>query len=75
MIATIQIENKTFKVDFSKPIDLSIPLRAGDNNVNAFYVPPIKFDPFKSGSFICAISFNFAKVLIEAVISFAIEIH
>ena len=56
MIATIQIENKTFKVDFSKPIDLSIPLRAGDNNVNAFYVPPIKFDPFKSGSFIGDVS-------------------
>ncbi len=52
MIASIQINQKTFSVDLSKPLDLSIPLCAGDENVNAFYIPPIRYEPFKSGNFI-----------------------
>lgn len=52
MIASICIDQKTFSVDLSKPLDLSIPLRAGEENVNAFHIPPIKIEPFKSGNFI-----------------------
>ena len=52
MIASIQTRNRVFKVDLSKPIDISIPLRAGENNVNAFYMPSLKFEAFKSGNFI-----------------------
>lgn len=52
MIASICIGQKTFSVDLSKPLDLSIPLRAGEENVNAFHIPPIKYEPFKSGNFI-----------------------
>lgn len=52
MIATIQLADKSIRVDLSKPIDLSIPLRAGDENLNAFHIPPIKFEPFRIGSFI-----------------------
>ena len=52
MIASIRIDQKTFSVDLSKPLDLSIPLRAGEENVNAFHLPPIKYEPFKSGNFI-----------------------
>ena len=52
MIASICIGQKTFSVDLSKPLDISIPLRAGEENVNAFHIPPIKYEPFKSGNFI-----------------------
>lgn len=52
MIASIQIDQKTFYVDLSKPLDISIPLKAGEENVNAFYIPPIKFEPFTAGNFI-----------------------
>ncbi len=52
MKAQITAGGKTFNVDLSKPIDLSIPLRAGEENVNAFYIPPVTLEPFKAGSFI-----------------------
>lgn len=52
MIASIRIDQKTFSVDLSKPLDLSITIRAGEDNVNAFHISPIKIEPFKSGNFI-----------------------
>lgn len=42
MIASIQLRNKEIKVDLSKPIDLSISLKNGDQNPSAWYVPPVK---------------------------------
>ena len=52
MLASIRIDQNTFKVDLSKPIDLSIPLIEGSRNINAFYIPPIKFEAFCTGNFI-----------------------
>ena len=52
MIASILVEEKKFEIDFSMPIDISIPIRAGEENVNAFNIPPVKFESFKSGNFI-----------------------
>lgn len=52
MKAKIEINGKTIVVDLSKPIDLSIPIRAGDKNVNAFYIEPVKMEPFRAGSFV-----------------------
>lgn len=45
MLASISHRDKTFIIDFLKPIDISIPLRAGANNVNAWYAPPVKIEP------------------------------
>jgi len=56
MIATITINNKIVRVDLGSPLDISIPLRAGTENVNAFYIPPVKIEPFQVGSFIGAVS-------------------
>ena len=44
MIATIETNSKKYKIDFSRPIDISIPLIASKNNVNAWYLdePTIK---------------------------------
>jgi kynurenine formamidase len=52
MIANLEINGKVIKVDLSKPIDISIPLRAGSENVNAFYIPPVTMEPFKAGGFV-----------------------
>ncbi|WP_434037496.1 cyclase family protein [Formosa sp. 4Alg 33] len=45
MIASIQTNSKKYKIDFTKPIDISIPLRAASTNVSAYYLEPPKIDP------------------------------
>ncbi len=52
MFATIEINGKEYRADFSKPIDLSIPIIAGKENVNAFYIDPVSYVPFQAGNFI-----------------------
>ena len=51
MKATITHKGKNYIVNFSKPIDISIPLRAHKDNVNAWYLPPPVIAPVKDGSF------------------------
>jgi arylformamidase len=52
MIATIFHRGKEFKVDFFKPIDISIPLHDGRDCVSAWYVEPMKLEPVVNGSWI-----------------------
>jgi arylformamidase len=52
MFASIQHKGKTYKTDLSKPIDISIPLRAGVGNVSAWDVPPVKIEPVKAGDWV-----------------------
>lgn len=52
MFASISHKGKTYKADLSKPIDISIPLRAGEKNVNAWYVPPVRIEPVVMGDWI-----------------------
>ena len=52
MLATIEHKGKSFKVNLAEPIDISIPLNAGINNVNAFHLAPMKIEPFRMGSFV-----------------------
>jgi kynurenine formamidase len=52
MFASIQHKGKTYKTDFSKPIDISIPLRAGAQNVSAWDTPPVKIEPVKVGDWV-----------------------
>ncbi len=47
MQATVNHKNQTFKIDFSKPIDISIELKTGKNNPNAWYLDPPKIIPVK----------------------------
>jgi len=51
MHALIQSGTKRYRVNFSEPLDISIPLAAGDRGVNAFHAPPFEIAPVKSGSF------------------------
>src|SRR5438105_2783659 len=43
---------KTYHFDSEKPIDISIPLRAGSENPKAFYVHDVKIEPMQAVNFI-----------------------
>ena len=45
MIATIQYNSRKLQIDLSKPLDISIPLRASTSNVNAWYIGEPKIAP------------------------------
>lgn len=52
MKAAILIKDKHIKIDLSKPIDISLPLRAGKENVTAWYVDPLRIEPVRMGDWI-----------------------
>jgi kynurenine formamidase len=45
LIATIQYNSRKLKIDLSNPLDISIPIRDGKKNVNAWYIGPPKIEP------------------------------
>ena len=47
MIATLEIDTITKKIDLSKPIDISIPLNASLENPIAWYLNEPKIEPRK----------------------------
>ncbi len=52
MKATIQHQSKTYQVDLSKPIDISMALKSSNKNVNAWYVKKPKIKPIRLGNWI-----------------------
>lgn len=52
MIAEINLKEKSYKIDLSKPLDISIPLRSSNDNVTAWYVDPPEITPVKKGNWI-----------------------
>jgi len=69
MIATIQHQEKNYSVDLLDPIDISIPLRAGSLNANAWYSPPVRIEPVVMGDWIGDVnrggSVNFRNVFLN----------
>ena len=68
MIATIQ-KNNSYKIDLSKPLDISLPLQAGPENVNAWWAPHPRIEPVVMGSFIGDVnqggSVNFINIFLN----------
>jgi len=56
MLAKISVNQQDYTVDLAKPCDLSMPLRSGRKNVNAFYIPDVRIEPFGIGNFVGAVS-------------------
>ncbi|WP_103069515.1 cyclase family protein [Aquimarina sediminis] len=56
MITTIEHNNQSYKVDLSKPLDISIPLRADKENVNAWYIPKPRIEPVTDGQWVGQVS-------------------
>lgn len=52
MQITFTRQNKTYRADLSRPIDLSILLKEGLENVNCFYAPPVEYWPVVAGDFV-----------------------
>lgn len=52
MKATIEYNSKTYQVDLSKPLDISMPLKADATNPTAWYVSPPKFTPVMEHGFV-----------------------
>ncbi len=52
MIATIFHAGKEYKVDFFKPLDISIPLKADAGCASAWYVEPMKLEPVVMGEWV-----------------------
>lgn len=63
MKAIIHANSRTYTIYVDQPIDISIPLRASKDNVNAWYLPPPKIYPAKlknwTGSVKSGASVNF----------------
>lgn len=58
MKATIKVKNDVYVVDLSKPLDISIPLRASKKNVNAWYIEEPKIEQLLSIENGDAVNFN-----------------
>ena len=52
MKAEVEIENKKYNVDFSKGIDISIPLNFNGEQPNTYGVDRATSKPFQNGEFI-----------------------
>ena len=55
MLATIQIKSRKIKIDLSKPLDISMPLRASIKNANAWYVDAPKIEPVVIDNWIASV--------------------
>lgn len=56
MKAQIQIAKKNYSVNFSNPLDISISLKANQNNPTAWYLDQPLIEPVKDGDFIGKVS-------------------
>lgn len=56
MIATLKYNSKNYKIDLSKPLDLSIPLVGGADNINAWYLEPPKISAHEQEGFVGKVS-------------------
>lgn len=52
MIATITHQDKNYKIDLSKSLDISLPLINSTKNVTAWYVKPPTFTPVMENGFV-----------------------
>jgi arylformamidase len=66
MIATIQYNSKKYQIDLSKPLDISMPLKASKSNVNAWYLDEPKIEPVKIKNWVAIVkegaSVNFNNI-------------
>ena len=66
MIATIETNSKKYKIDLSKPLDISIPLIASKKNVNAWYLDAPKIEPVQDKEWTASVkdgaSINFNNI-------------
>jgi len=66
MIATIQLNTRKYQIDLTKPLDISIPMKASKTNVNAWYIDEPKIAPAVIDDWIASVkegaSINFNNI-------------
>ena len=55
MITIIQLKSKKIKIDLSKPLDISMPLRASKSNANAWYIGEPKIEPVQLDDWVASV--------------------
>ena len=69
MVTIIECKGKKYKTDLSKPLDISIPLKKGVHNVNAWYSEPVRIEPVVMGDWVGEVaqgaSVNFRNVFLN----------
>ena len=56
MKAEINHEGSKYSIDFSRPLDISIPLRGDAQNVNAWYLGHPRIEPHEEADFVGKVS-------------------
>ncbi|EAR02331.1 cyclase family protein [Maribacter sp. HTCC2170] len=56
MKATIKVNNRNHTIDLSRALDISIPMKGGESDVNAWYIDHSKIEPHTEGEFVGAVS-------------------
>lgn len=56
MIAEIQHKTEKYKIDFSKPLDISIPVNLAKQNINAWYLEDPEISPVQSGDWVGSVA-------------------
>jgi len=66
-LATFQLNNTEYSIDLSKPLDISIPLKSGAENPNAWYIGNPKIEPVVLGEWVGSVkngaSTNFNNIV------------
>ena len=56
MLPTFPHAGRTYSYDPAAPIDISLPLAPGDDQVNCFWAEPVQFDTIRVGSFVGSVA-------------------
>lgn len=56
MLATYPHQNRTFAFNPAAPLDISLPLAPGENQVNCFWAEPVQFDVIQVGDFVGSVA-------------------
>lgn len=68
MKITLHDQHKIYEADLASPLDISLPIREGDENPSCYGADPVRFETIESGSFIGSVvrggSVNHQKLLI-----------
>ena len=56
MLPTFPHAGRTYSYDPVAPIDISLPLAPGDDQVNCFWAEPVQFDTIRVGSFVGSVA-------------------
>jgi len=56
MLATYPYHGRTYSFDPAAPLDISLPLAPGEEQVNCFWAEPVEFDTIRVGNFVGSVA-------------------